>query len=82
MRKRVVTRNRKAAMTSEDRPYLTQTTQGPMVVMPPDADGDREHLTLNQANARMLELLNENDGFCCGDGCLACDLSDLLNGIR
>jgi hypothetical protein len=65
-----------------DRPYLTQTTQGLMVAMPPDAAGDREMLTINQAHARLLELLSENDGYCPGESCDACDLADLLSGIR
>lgn len=63
-----------------ERPFLVQTTEGPMVVMPADASGDHEHLTINQAQARLRDLLT--DDFCCGDGCLACDLADLLNGIR
>ena len=63
-----------------DHPSLIQTTDGPMVVMPADDDGDHELLTINQAHARLRDLLADDD--CCGDGCLACDLAELLNGIR
>lgn len=62
--------------------HLIQGTEGPLVVCPPDAEGHREAITILQAHARLLEKLNENDGMCDGPACDACDLADLLNGIR
>jgi hypothetical protein len=66
-----------------DRPYLTQTAQGLMVAMPPDAAGDREMLTINQAHARLDAYQREVDehdpDFV---DCDYCALYDLLNGIR
>lgn len=75
---------RKRVTTSDGRIgyHMIQSVDGPLVVCPPDADGYREALTIQQAQKLLTEKLGENEGWCEGDGCEACDLYDLLNGIR
>ncbi len=61
-------------------PRLIQTVQGPMVEMPADDAGDHELISIQAAQARVVDLLADPD--CYGGDCVACALSDLLQGIR
>ena len=53
----------------------------PIILMPPDAFGDREKLTVQQAQQRLLDIL-EHTSVCSVDRCLACELYETLEGIR
>ena len=67
-------------MDESNYPALTITSEGPRVLLPADAAGDREILTIRQAHARATLLLCDED--CRGPLCLGCKINDLLIGIR
>jgi hypothetical protein len=53
----------------------------PRILMPPDAFGDREKLTVQEALLLLIALMDHHP-VCSGPTCLACELYETLQGIR